>query len=92
MKSMASELNMYQAQVAEHKYEIERLLKELAEVKRKYFEHKRREQAGAQAALRDSSVGGARAGGSRIAGGGFSLANPGAAAQEAGGAGAAASS
>lgn len=29
MKAMASELNMYQAQVNEYKYEIERLTREL---------------------------------------------------------------
>merc|ERR1712100_485402 len=44
MKSMASELNMYQAQVNEYKYEIERLTRELQDVKRKYYEQKRREQ------------------------------------------------
>merc|ERR1711988_1811352 len=38
MKSMASELNMYQAQVNEFKYEIERLTRELQGVKRKYYE------------------------------------------------------
>jgi len=44
MKAMASELNMYQAQVNEYKYEIERLSRELTEVKKRYFDHKRREQ------------------------------------------------
>merc|ERR1711977_381431 len=44
MKAMASELNMYQAQANEFKYEIERLLQELNDVKKKYFEQKRREQ------------------------------------------------
>ena len=43
MKSMASELNMYQALVNEYKYEIERLTRELQDVKRKYYEQKRRE-------------------------------------------------
>ena len=33
-----------QAQVSEYKYEIERLVRELNEVKRKYFEQRRREQ------------------------------------------------
>ncbi len=41
---MASELNMFQAQVMEYKYEIERLTRELQDSKRKYFEQKRREQ------------------------------------------------
>ena len=40
---MASELNMYQAQVTESKYEMERLTRELQDVKRKYYEQKRRE-------------------------------------------------
>merc|ERR1712070_274266 len=43
MKAMASELNMYQAQVNESKFEIERLTRELQDVKRKYYEQKRRE-------------------------------------------------
>jgi hypothetical protein len=41
---MASELNMYEAQVAEHKYEMSRLSREMEEVKKKYFFQKRREQ------------------------------------------------
>merc|ERR1712057_132878 len=44
MKAMAAELNMYQAQVNEYKFEIERLTRELQDVKKKYFEQKRREQ------------------------------------------------
>merc|ERR1711968_129312 len=46
MKAMAAELNMYQAQVNEYKFEIERLTRELQDVKKKYFEQKRREQSG----------------------------------------------
>ena len=38
---MASELNMFQAQVKEYKFEIEKLNKELQDVKKKYFEQKR---------------------------------------------------
>ena len=38
MKAMAAELNMYQAQVNEYKYEIERLTWELQDMKRRYFE------------------------------------------------------
>lgn len=41
---MAAELNMYQAQVNEYKYEIGKLLKELNVTKSKYFEMKRKEQ------------------------------------------------
>ena len=41
---MAAELNMYQAQTNEYKYEIGRLMKELNATKAKYFEKKRKEQ------------------------------------------------
>ena len=44
MKAMASELNMYQAQVNEYKFERERLNRELQLVKKKYYQQKRREQ------------------------------------------------
>ena len=43
MKAMASELNMYQAQVNESKYEMEKLTRELQTVKRLYYDQKRRE-------------------------------------------------
>lgn len=46
MKAMASELNMYQAQVNEYKYEIERLTRDLQDMKRRYYEQKRKEQQG----------------------------------------------
>ena len=36
---------MYESQVSEHKYEIERLARELQEVKKKYFMQKKKEQA-----------------------------------------------
>lgn len=49
MKAMASELNMFQAQVMEYKYEIERLSRELQDLKRKYYEQKRREQLAREA-------------------------------------------
>lgn len=41
MKAMASELNMLQAQTNEYKYEIERLVRELNDTKKKYFETRR---------------------------------------------------
>ena len=41
---MASELNMYESQVSEYKYEIERLARELQDVKKKYFMQKKKEQ------------------------------------------------
>ena len=44
MKGMASELNMYEAQVKEYKYEIERLAKELQDAKKKYYMQKRKDQ------------------------------------------------
>merc|ERR1711918_174319 len=44
MKAMASELNMYQAQVNEYKYEHERLARELTDMKRKYYNHKRKDK------------------------------------------------
>eukprot|EP00607_Mallomonas_marina_P000809 CAMPEP_0182435084 /NCGR_PEP_ID=MMETSP1167-20130531/73596_1 /TAXON_ID=2988 /ORGANISM="Mallomonas Sp, Strain CCMP3275" /LENGTH=921 /DNA_ID=CAMNT_0024625717 /DNA_START=57 /DNA_END=2822 /DNA_ORIENTATION=+ len=42
MKAMASELNMYQAQVNEFKYDNERTNRELQDMKRKYFQQKRK--------------------------------------------------
>jgi len=41
---MASELNMYESQVQDYKYDIERLSRELQDVKKKYFMQKKREQ------------------------------------------------
>lgn len=41
MKAMASELNMHQAQVNEYKFEIERISRELQDMKRKYYLQKR---------------------------------------------------
>ena len=43
-QAMASELNMYESQVSEYKYEIERLARELQDVKKKYFMQKKKEQ------------------------------------------------
>lgn len=90
LKAMASELNMYQAQVAEYKYDIERLTKELAGLKTKYFESKKREQLEREvqraAAAGTTSGGGmgpgskataaVAAGQQRFVGGGFSLNSP----------------
>lgn len=42
---MASELNMYESQVAEHRMDIDRLQREMQEVKKKYFLQKKKEQA-----------------------------------------------
>ncbi|KAJ8604772.1 hypothetical protein CTAYLR_001018 [Chrysophaeum taylorii] len=57
MKAMASELNMYQTQVNEYKYEIERLTRDLQDVKRKYYEQKRREQLAKEMEDEDNSLG-----------------------------------
>ena len=76
MKSMASELNMYSAQVAELKYEIGRLTRELGSLKQKWYEAKRREQQAEAAATKGAStvktqpLGAAQP---RFTGGGFSL-------------------
>merc|ERR1712134_178822 len=40
----AAELNMYHSQVHDNKDELDRLLRELQQMKRRYFEQKRREQ------------------------------------------------
>jgi chromosome segregation ATPase len=44
LKSMASELNMLSSQQAEHRYEVERLNRELQDLKRKYYEAKMENQ------------------------------------------------
>ena len=40
---MASELNMYESQIVEHKMDIDRLQRELQEVKKKYYLQKKKE-------------------------------------------------
>ncbi|MEW5313648.1 MAG: hypothetical protein WDW38_005199 [Sanguina aurantia] len=71
MKAMASELNMYQAQVNEYKYEIERLVREMTDLKRKYFDTRRREQMDKEKTSKIVMPG--PAGVPRFTGGGFSL-------------------
>jgi len=44
VQAMASELNMYESQVNEYKYEIERLSRDLHEAKKKYFTQRKKEQ------------------------------------------------
>merc|ERR1719181_610820 len=77
MKAMASELNMYQAQVNEYKYEIERLNRELQEVKKRYFDHKRREQLERERGAMGGGEGGedlaTEPAAARYAGGGYNL-------------------
>lgn len=43
LKVLSSELNMYESQSQEYKYEIERLANELLNVKKKYLTQKRKE-------------------------------------------------
>lgn len=64
---------MYQAQVNEYKYEIERLVRELNEMKRKYFEGKRREQMERERSVKPPMPAQPNANQSRFTGGGFSL-------------------
>merc|ERR1712021_113513 len=76
MKAMAAELNMYQAQVNEYKFEIERLTRELQDVKKKYFEQKRREQQNAGGGVDNKPImrtGTVQQPAQRFTGGGFSL-------------------
>lgn len=44
LKEMAGEINMYQASTNQYKYDIERIVKEIQEIRRKYNEQKKREQ------------------------------------------------
>merc|ERR1719240_2293157 len=52
MKAMAAELNMYHSQVHDNKDELDRLLRELQQMKRRYFEQKRRDQLQREATAR----------------------------------------
>merc|ERR1712228_83833 len=76
MRAMMSELKTYQSQVGDYKDEIDRLTRELQEVKRKYFDQKKREQT-----LQDAQRGDTKAihprpaPTQRFTGGGFNLAH-----------------
>eukprot|EP00929_Paragymnodinium_shiwhaense_P008461 TRINITY_DN112414_c0_g1_i1.p1 TRINITY_DN112414_c0_g1~~TRINITY_DN112414_c0_g1_i1.p1 ORF type:complete len:861 (+),score=377.43 TRINITY_DN112414_c0_g1_i1:153-2735(+) len=59
MKAMAAELNMYHAQLNDYKDEIERLTKELQVTKRRYFEHRHREQLVKDTSTTSKTSGGA---------------------------------
>lgn len=48
MKALVSELNMYQAQVHDYKYEIERQQRENQDLKRKYYQRKLKDKMGTQ--------------------------------------------
>eukprot|EP00053_Salpingoeca_punica_P007868 m.71478 g.71478 ORF g.71478 m.71478 type:complete len:880 (-) comp14366_c0_seq1:171-2810(-) len=45
LKAMASELNMYQAQVKEYQFDKDRLARELQDLKKRFFDSKRKEQS-----------------------------------------------
>jgi len=78
-EQMASELAMYHAQVGEYKTEIDRVVRELHEVKVKFYDQKRKEQLHRERVRLertkplDAAVAEARASLPRFTGGGFSL-------------------
>lgn len=66
---------MYQAQVNEYKYEISRLMREMGEAKKMYFQIKRKEQLNREDSMRGSVRAGVVNGSQpKFTGGGFSLA------------------
>ena len=79
MGAMSSELTMSHTQAAEYKYEIARIHKELRDVKKKYFDQKKREQQlqevrrAETAQPRELLVQEARSTINRFTGGGFNL-------------------
>merc|ERR1712039_160953 len=76
MNAMHSELKTYQAQVGDYKDEIERLTRELQEVKKKFFDQKKREQIQQEAQRGDSKAIHPRPVPQvRFTGGGFNLAH-----------------
>ena len=60
-------------QVNEYKYEIERLVRELNDMKRRYFEQKRRDQMEREKGLKPVAPPSATTNQARFTGGGFSL-------------------
>ncbi|KAJ1617387.1 flagellar associated protein-like protein [Pavlovales sp. CCMP2436] len=76
---MSSELAMHHAQVTEYRSEIERVTRELHEVKVRFYEQKRKEQAHKERSRMvrtktlEATVADARASLPRFTGGGFSL-------------------
>jgi chromosome segregation ATPase len=76
MKAMTSELRTYQAQVGDYRDEIERITRELQEVKKKYFDQKKKEQASQDQHRGDARVVHPRPVPQvRFVGGGFNLAH-----------------
>uniref|UniRef100_A0A7S4NGC8 Cilia- and flagella-associated protein 58 central coiled coil domain-containing protein n=1 Tax=Prymnesium polylepis TaxID=72548 RepID=A0A7S4NGC8_9EUKA len=82
MQLMNAELTMSHTQVSEYKYEIERITKELREVKKKFYDQKKREQHSMEtrrierATPAEVLVQEARASMNRFTGGGFNLNMP----------------
>ena len=64
---------MYQAQVNEYKYEIERLNREMQEVKKRYFDHKRREHLALERGGEEGAKLATEPAAARHAGGGYNL-------------------
>jgi chromosome segregation ATPase len=76
LKAMAAELNLNQASCNEFKYEIERLTRELQDIKKRYYELRRKDQLKrekARAGKMDEQEMFAASDQPRFAGGGFSL-------------------
>jgi hypothetical protein len=61
------------AQVNEYKYEIERLMREMNDLKRRYFESKRRDQIAAERSVKSIMPAPQASTQPRFTGGGFSL-------------------
>jgi hypothetical protein len=57
MKAMSAELLTYQSQVKEYKYDIERLNRELVEIKQGYFDKRRKESRNVVSASHQQSLG-----------------------------------
>ena len=77
MKAMAGELNMHTAQNNEHRYEIERMGKELQDLKQRFFEQKRREQLKRERSLKPVAGPSILADMQKqFAGGGFAITQP----------------
>uniref|UniRef100_A0A803JYP9 Cilia and flagella-associated protein 58 n=1 Tax=Xenopus tropicalis TaxID=8364 RepID=A0A803JYP9_XENTR len=75
LKALSAELNMYESQNQEHKYEIERLANELQNMKKKYLTQKRREQQAREKerGVADTFLQQQHLEGPRFTGGGFPL-------------------
>lgn len=68
---------MFEAQVNEYKYEISRLMREMSDIKKRYFEQKRKEQLEKDQSKREPGHTQYSSSQPRFTGGGFSLATHG---------------